>query len=320
MGRQPRIEFDGAWYHVMNRGACKQDVFLNDNNFAAFLRLLNTVHERYKAQVHAYCLMSNHYHLLIHTPLGNISSVMAYVNSMYTRLFNYDHGRDGPIFRGRYHAIIVDSDCYLQQVSRYIHLNPIKAHMAEKPEEYKWSSHRYYISKTPKPEWLYTDFILDTMVATDQQKFYRDFINDGIDDKTAKFYAKAELPRIFGDDAFTTRIEDMLLGKIKSVVNIDKKKPETNIKDIIDCVAGYYSQSSESVMKANNPERRKSRDIAIYLSVEKTKHKLTYIAEVFGCNNFSTPSKIRRKIELATRSNIQLSREINDLFIKLARL
>ena len=129
MARPLRIQYPGAWYHVMNRGASHQGIFLDDEDRKDFLKLLGETSKMWRIQVHAFCLLDNHYHLLIHTPLGNLSRSMRYVNGIYTQRFNRRHGNDGPIFRGRFKAILIDADSYLLEVVRYIHLNPVKANL-----------------------------------------------------------------------------------------------------------------------------------------------------------------------------------------------
>ena len=126
MSRPLRLEFPGAWYHVMNRGLARQTVFHDSDCYGAFLDGLADANDRFNLKIHAYCLMGNHYHLLVHTPLGNLSRAMRHINGVYTQRYNRMLGRDGPLFRGRYKAILVDADRYLLSVSRYIHRNSIE--------------------------------------------------------------------------------------------------------------------------------------------------------------------------------------------------
>jgi putative transposase len=127
MSRPLRIQFPGAWYHVMNRGANKQITFQDDNDRKDFLGLLKAIHYRYKIEVHAYCLMNNHYHLMLRINSANLSQAMRHLNGVYTQRYNCRHNIDGPLFRGRYKSILVDAENYLLRLSRYIHLNPVSA-------------------------------------------------------------------------------------------------------------------------------------------------------------------------------------------------
>ena len=135
---------------------------------------------RYEAKIHAYCLMSNHFHLLLETPQGNLSEIMQHINGAYTTYFNVKRKRVGHLFQGRFKAILVEADEYLAELSRYIHLNPIRAGMASKPEEYPWSSYHAYIGNTEEPEWLNTDLILDSFTgnAVNVRKKYQFFVED----------------------------------------------------------------------------------------------------------------------------------------------
>ncbi len=151
MTRPLRIEFPGAWYHVMNRGAGRQSIFNKPDDFQCFLKLISDINITYKIEIHAYCLMNNHYHLLIRTPHGMLSRSIRYLNGMYARYYNRMNKRDGGISKGRYKAILIDAENYFLQVSRYIHLNPTEAKIVKMPEKYKWSSCQYYSDPKHKP-------------------------------------------------------------------------------------------------------------------------------------------------------------------------
>jgi putative transposase len=159
MARPLRIEYPGAFYHVTSRGNERKDIFKSNTDREMFLSYLASAQEKYEAVVHAYCLMSNHYHLMIETPLGNLSQIMKYINSAYTNFFNIKRKRTGHLLQGRYKAILVEADAYAAELSRYIHLNPVRAGMVRSPEEYRWSSYGYY-TEGCAPSWLKTEFIL----------------------------------------------------------------------------------------------------------------------------------------------------------------
>ena len=154
MSRPLRIYFEGAWYHVMNRGVNKNEIFFKDTHRYEFLNLLGKTKEIYGIEIHAYCLMSNHYHLIIRTPRGNISQAMKYLNSTFAQYVNLTMHRDGPLFRGRFKAIVVNADEYLVRLSRYIHLNPLEAKMVTSLLKFRWSSYLSYIGRAKSEEWL----------------------------------------------------------------------------------------------------------------------------------------------------------------------
>ena len=158
MARPLRIEYPGAWYHVMNRGAGRKLIFKTDAQRSYFLALLADAHARFHAEIHAYCLMGNHYHLLVRTPEGNLQRIMRHINGVYTQYFNRVEKKDGALFRGRYKAILVDAEAYWLELSRYIHRNPLEAHIPRRLDDYRWSSYPAYVGKVKPPAWLDTGY------------------------------------------------------------------------------------------------------------------------------------------------------------------
>ena len=152
MGRQHRRDFNYAFHHVMNRAGARRWVFSCAEHRNAFIKTLEHVVRMDEIQIHAYCLMGNHYHLLVRTPLGNLSQAMHRMGSMFTKRVNKIEKLDGPLFRSRFKSIIVGHDDYLRQLCRYIHRNPVAAGIVKSPQEYKWSSYRAYQRRT---RWLF---------------------------------------------------------------------------------------------------------------------------------------------------------------------
>jgi len=181
MSRPLRIEYPGAFYHVTSRGNERKDIFKSDADREQFLFYLAASCARYGAVIHAYCLMTNHYHLMIETPFGDLSLIMKYINSSYTTYFNVKRKRAGHLLQGRYKAILIEADSYAAELSRYMHLNPVRAGMVKSPEDYIWSSYRFYIHGS-EPSWLATRFILDYFGAGDAEsrQNYRRYINEKV--------------------------------------------------------------------------------------------------------------------------------------------
>jgi len=147
MARPPRIEYSGAYYHVIDRGIERRTIFAIPADYERFLALCAALRERFKVDILAYCVLPNHYHLLLRTSLANLSRFMKELNGDYSKYYNIRCGRIGPLFAGRYKALLIQDDAYALAVSRYIHLNPVKAGLAEHPQQYEWSSYREYLGK-----------------------------------------------------------------------------------------------------------------------------------------------------------------------------
>lgn len=161
MARPLRIEYQGAFYHVINRGLERREIYRSPKDYDYFLALLGNVHEKYGVIVHSYCLMPNHYHLYLQTPNANLSKAMRQLDGNFTQKFNKRHKRVGPLFQGRYKAVLVEADSYSLQLAKYIHLNPVKANMVKMPEDYQYSSYQAYIGKDKIQAFMQTDWLLN---------------------------------------------------------------------------------------------------------------------------------------------------------------
>lgn len=216
MARPLRIEFPGAFYHVTARGNEQKDVFKSQKDREKFLAYLATASERYGAVIHAYCLMSNHYHLFVETPDGNLSQIMRHINGAYTTYFNVKRKRAGHLFQGRYKAILVEADAHALELTRYLHLNPVRAGMVARPEDYPWSSYRGYIGQAEPPNWLRTGFVLDTLAPgrAQAQKTYRRFVEDGRQSQNASPLQAVVAATLLGSETFVAAMtERHLRGK-----------------------------------------------------------------------------------------------------------
>ncbi len=160
MPRTPRLDYPGARHHVMNRGARRAPIFLTDGICVLFLQVLAAAARIYGVRVHGYALMPNHYHLMLEAPRGNLAEMMRHVGGVFTQRLNAQEGWDGPVFRGRYTNRVVESDAYWMHLLAYLHLNPVKAGLATRPEDCVWTSHAAYVGKASRPDWLTCDALL----------------------------------------------------------------------------------------------------------------------------------------------------------------
>jgi REP element-mobilizing transposase RayT len=228
MVRPLRIKYEGAWYHVMNRGLEFRNIFLNKKHKKLFLDLLSEISERFKIDIHSYCLMDNHYHLLLQSKLPNLNLAMKHLNGVYTSRFNRDIKRDGPIFRGRYKSILIEKENYLLNVSRYIHKNPSAAKITDDDQKYLWSSYQYYIlNKSNAPKWLIKNEILGYFDGNGEE--YKRFVEDEIDENTKEFYSSEKLKPILGNKLFIKKISSKFLSNDVSK-EISSKNQITSIR------------------------------------------------------------------------------------------
>jgi len=211
MARPLRIEYEGAVYHVTARGNARADIYLSDDDREMFLDVLAHVTDRFGWVCHAYCLMDNHYHLMIETPQANLSRGMRQLNGIYTQRFNRRHGQVGHIFQGRFKSIVVDKDSHLLELSRYVVLNPVRARMVKHVRDWIWSSYRATSGESPPPDFLNVDWLLSQFGQTKAraQDAYVRFVRDGIGSKP---WELLNGPDILGNDNFRGRLQGQVNG------------------------------------------------------------------------------------------------------------
>lgn len=275
MTRPLRIEYPDAVYHVTSRGNAKNNIFHSDKDRKEFLSILDTVIRRYNWLLHTYCLMDNHYHLLIETPDGNLSQGMRQLNGVYTQKYNWLHHKTGHVLQGRYKAILVDKESYLLELCRYVVLNPLRAKVVDKPEEWKWSSYQYTAGMKKAPDYLTTDWILGLFGKNKvkAQKLYRRFVKEGID--TSSPWEELQGQVLLGKEEFIDKFKEMLYDKIEI-----KEIPRTQ---------RYLNRPMLSVIfpkEYNKDERDK------YIQIAHAKHgyRLKEIADFLGIH-YTTASK-----------------------------
>lgn len=268
MPRPLRIQYESAWYHIMNRGANHQTIYRSDDQRNLFLTLLEEISKKYLVEIHSYCLMTNHYHLLIRTPLTNLPQAMRHLDGVYTQKFNRFENRDGPLFRGRYKSVLVNQESHILQVSRYIHLNPVEAKICKQPNDYKWSSYPYFITKQTPPDWLYVQYILELIKLSNENLDYEKYIQKGNDEEIKEFYNQKQLAAILGNEEFV----EMTLTKLSES---EKKTHKTAIKKVVksflpeevaQIVADYFQINTEEIKNSIKGKKHLPRLLAVYLS------------------------------------------------------
>jgi REP-associated tyrosine transposase len=223
MARPLRIEFPGAIYHLTARGNARQNIFLDDEDRQRFLSVLERIVSRFHVALHAYCLMDNHYHLLLETPDGNLSQAMRQLNGVYTQGFNRRYGKVGHVLQGRFKAILVDRDGYLLELCRYVVLNPVRAKITRKPGTYRWSSYRATAGRAPVPPFLNVDWLLaqfGKQRAAAGRK-YEIFVAEGMGQ--ASPWERLQGQVLLGGEAFVERLRPGLQDK-RPIKEIPRKQ------------------------------------------------------------------------------------------------
>lgn len=210
MARALRLEFAGALYHVTSRGDRGEDIYETDPDRLKFLDLLGEICDQHNWLCHAYCLMTNHYHLLIETPDGNLSKGMRQLNGVYSQAYNRANSRVGHVFQGRYKAILVEKEAYLLELSRYIVLNPVRARMVNSADQWPWSSHQAMLKKRSAPKWLHTDWILSMFGSRRFQAVaaYKKFIAEGRGQPSP--FVDLQNPIILGSEKFAQELQELI--------------------------------------------------------------------------------------------------------------
>jgi REP element-mobilizing transposase RayT len=289
MARKPRIEYAGAFYHIIVRGNQRQDIFLSDEDRREYLTRLSKYKEICGFNLYAYVLMGNHVHLLMETPRDRISRIMQRINLTYTYYFNRKYNKVGHLFQGRYTSYLCDKDEYLLALVRYIHLNPVRAGIANSPDEYIWSSHNAYSTATQGVVETALVLRLFSELPSEARMAYRRFVSDGLTmGRDESLYAAVQ-QQIIGDERFIDKIQEMVEEPQRPV-----KKPK--LQDIVAAVTAVTGLPGKNLASTS-----RQRDIVLARGVmigimRQSGYRLRDIAEVFN-REISSLSKAARMVE-----------------------
>jgi putative transposase len=313
LARQLRIEYPGAFYHVFSRGNQKQPVFLSNDNMFFFLKCLREAYEKFGVIVHVYCLMPNHYHLVLETPLGNLSSIMHFLNTTYTVYFNNKHKRCGHLFQGRYKSILIEAESYAQELSRYIHLNPVRSEIVDLPEQYPWSSYEYYRGTASPEKWLETGIVLSIFGnhPDEARSAYIKFVIEGIGKEVPASIRDSVRKGILGSEEFVTRIKkEYLRDKLEKP---DREKPQLrklHRKPNLPLILSV----SEKVLGSRN---KFVVPMAVLISHKNSALKLREIGEFFSLS-ISSVSNACSRARAAIAGNATLARAAQEIELEIA--
>jgi len=251
----------------MNRGRRGESVFLDKPDYAMFIELLKEVVDMYKVRVAAYCLIPNHYHLLIQTPGGDLARCMRHLNGIYTQRFNRAHHFDGQLFRGRYKSILVDGDSYLLELVRYIHRNPLEAGLVRELNKYVWSSHKGYLSNAKKWNWLHKSFIL-SFFAKDRKegiKTYRKFVTKETPEEINRIFSQSKFPSMLGSESFVNRMKETFFHKKRHDEIPESRKLAPEAEKIKKTICNAYGIEESSLFSSRRGVLNEPRNVAIFL-------------------------------------------------------
>jgi putative transposase len=315
MPRPQRIEYDNAFYHVMNRGRARQTIFHDERYYQAFLDTLAEAHQRFHGIIHAYCLLGTHYHLLLQTPFANLSRLMRHINGLYTQRHNRLKKTDGPLFRGRYQALLVDQEVYLLQLSRYIHRNPIdrKRPLVKALADYPWSSYPAYVNKAKAPQWLYREKSYQLLGHRQRYKGYVNYVMQGVDEDILQYYQRSNLPSIVGGKGFRAWVYDELLPDLKAQEKGAIIQPDISMAVIVKGVASHFKTEPEKITRViKGPQKgNEARKIAMYLCQEMANVTLKDIAGYFNLSHSGSVSFITHQVRKSKKEDMRLARKID---------
>ena len=272
MSRPLRIEFPNAVYHVTGRGNARQRIYRTGEDCEHFLSILSHVVKRYGWLCHAYCLMDNHYHLLIETPGSNLSFGMRQLNGVYTQAYNRCHRRVGHLFQGRYKSILVEKEPHLLELCRYVVLNPVRARMVKHPGKWKWSSYRAMAGEARVPEYLSVDWLLGQFGHRlhSAQKAYREYVRGGL--KSPSPWTKLRGQIYLGGERF-----------------VKKHQPDRPIRDIPRKQTHAHRPSLKSLFSSEEDI-----DKIIQRAYVRHRYRLREIGQYLGMHESTISRRLRR--------------------------
>jgi len=277
IARPLMIQYDGAVYHVTSRGNERKPVFLDASDDRGFLDVLRPVRERYNWLCHAYCLMTNHYHLVIETPDGQLSTGMRQLNGVYTQWFNRRHQRTGHLFQGRFGAMLVEKESHLLEACRYVILNPVRARVVGHPSEWEWSSYNSTQGRCASHPCLTTDWVLGQFAGkrSRARQEYRRFVEDGIGKESG--WMEAKVQGVLGSAGFVEKLVDYVKGR-KDLQEIPRSQRFLN------------RPSLETIFSMDVVETKRGRNRAMVIAVEEHGYSGREVADHLGLH-YSTVSR-----------------------------
>jgi len=319
MSRPLRIQFPDAWYHVMNRGRRGDQIFKDKGDYYAFIDLLKDCVEMWNMRVVAYCLMENHYHILLQTPDANLSRCMRHINGVYTQYFNRTHGLDGHLFRGRYKSILIDSDSYLLELIRYIHRNPLEAGIVDRLESYQWSSHKGYLSRSDKWKWLHKDYVLQIFSKKNSEalKRYKSFVLKEVPEEINRILGSRKWPSVMGNEGFLEWVKNTFFVQKRHVEVPESRSLAPDLEKIKETVCRSYGVKEADLLVSRRGISNEPRNIAIFLTRNLKGSKLHEIGREFNVRQYSSVSTIIERTKQRAVKDRKFAKRIEQIKLDL---
>jgi putative transposase len=320
MARPLRIEFPGALYHVTSRGNERKAIFRDDGDRTRFLERLAAVVARQRLRIHAYALMRNHYHLLVETPEGNLARALAQLNGTYTQEFNRRHHRSGHLLQGRYKAILVDKDAYLLELSRYIHLNPVRAGEVRTAWKYPWSSAAAYVGKVAAAACLTVEEVLGAFSPRPSvaRQRYAAFLAEGVAQAVASPWAAVEGQVLLGDEHWVEQMKRRLAGRPvpQGTVAAKALRPRPALATVLTQVCRAAQMDPATMRRPRGGRGGWARPVAMALAWQVCGLNQREIGQEFGVSSYAVSKAITRAAKLAAETGKvgQAVRRLNSLF------
>ncbi len=306
---------------MMNRGRRGENIFSGGKDYGVFLVLLQEAVEIFDLQVAAYCLMSNHYHLLVNTPSGNLSRAMRHINGVYTQRYNRQHKTDGQLFRGRYKSLLVEEDSYLLELLRYIHRNPVRAKICKSVDEYPWTSHNGYISNAKKWDWLHKRFLLGmfSRQTGKAKKAYINFVQDEDSLEVTEFFSKKNIASVLGSADYIEWVKGKFYEHKQHDEVPESRQLAPTITDIKQAVCRHYKENEKILEQTKRGQVNEPRNLAIYLARKHSGLRLSEIGAEFGLEKYSSVSSIVMRTEQLILQKKQLKKRVENIRSTLSK-
>lgn len=313
MARKPRIHYPGAYYHVILRGNGGQDIFNSEADRSRFYLLIQEGIERYGHRIHAFCLMTNHVHLLVEVRIVPLSRIMQNLSFRYTRYVNAVKKRMGHLFQGRYKGLLIDEDSYLLELTRYIHCNPVRAGLVSDPGEYRWSSHQAYLGKESIP-WLTIGSVLSQFSSQTKKAraLYSQFLLAGAQEPHRQdFHAGPYEARILGDDYFSE----------KALAHAEEEaSSRVSIEDVSKATCLIYNINEEVLAEPGKKQpAAEARAVAAYLVQEQEGLLLTELG-VHLRRDIAALSRAAGRLRERTEGDIALRDRVKKIKLKIQQM